>query len=285
VINLGAWGPGISSNDTYADVHGAFFDLYNSGKSVGEISAYLISANQQTINNPDDCNNFWFALARAQWECKELDPELLKRITKIVDSGSDIEVWRRLDADKKTLAKRRIVLEKFLVTLSNERPKAKTRKKKVIRQPPFEKGDCLTFKLNNGDYGGAVVLEAIQDTEYGYSLLVTTRINQHAKPTKSDFESAEILIRNYEGWDNKPCISWYYPIRHKRIAHLIEKVDSIDVQIDYTTEKSGFSFMGDFDVWVIDVANQQFDWEKTRPQSTISQTIKAVTKKKPWKFW
>ena len=151
---MGAWGPGISSNDTFADVYGEFFDSFNRGGIVTAISARLIEANKDTINDPDDSNNFWFALAKAQWDCKELDPKLLEQITRIIDSGTDIEVWRRLDANEKTLSKRKVALEKFLVTLRSERPKAKQRKKKKIPQPPFEKGDCLTFRFKNGNYGG-----------------------------------------------------------------------------------------------------------------------------------
>jgi len=73
---MGAWGTAISSNDTYADIYGEFFDFYNDGLDVAEISQKLIAANQETINDKDDCNNFWFALAKAQWECKQLDKDI-----------------------------------------------------------------------------------------------------------------------------------------------------------------------------------------------------------------
>jgi hypothetical protein len=144
---MGAWGTAISSNDTYADIYGTFFDLYNEGLSVDEISIKLIDDNQETINDPDDSNNFWFALAKAQWECKQLDKELLDRVKNIIETGADLEVWRHLDADEKDIKKRKVILDKFLTELQTARPKAKARKKKIIRQPVFEKGDCLTFNL------------------------------------------------------------------------------------------------------------------------------------------
>lgn len=282
---MGAWGTAISSNDTYADIYDEFFDLYNEGQSVEEITKKLIADNQETINEPDDCNNFWFALAKAQWECRQLDTEIFKQIKGIIETGSDLEVWRRLDADEKDLKKRKVVLDKFLADLQAERPKAKARKKKVIRQPPFDKGDCLTFKLSNGNYGGAVVLEAIKDTEYGHTLIATTRINQLTKPTKKDFENAEILIANYANWDNNFNIKWYLPIQHKQTAHLIEKVDTIEVQISYDINKSMNGFVADFDTWVIQVADEQFKSEETKPRPSTKQTIKELTKKSKWKFW
>ena len=68
-----------------------------------EISQKLIDENQEIINDPDDCNSFWFALAKAQWDCKELDKELFKRVERIIDSGADLEVWKRLEATEKDI--------------------------------------------------------------------------------------------------------------------------------------------------------------------------------------
>ena len=81
---MGAWGTAISSNDTYADIYGEFFDLYNDGLDVAEISKKLIADHQETINDADDCNNFWFALAKAQWECKQLDKDIFERIKNVL---------------------------------------------------------------------------------------------------------------------------------------------------------------------------------------------------------
>ncbi len=282
---MGTWGTGISSNDTYADAYDEFFELYDEGLSVKETTERLIASNQEIINEPDNSNDFWFALAKAQWECRELDPNIFDKVRTIVETGADLEVWRRQDADEKSIAKRKVVLDKFLAQLQIERPKAKSRKKKVIRQPVFEKGDCLAFKLANGNYGGAVVLEAIKDTEYGYNLTATTRINQPHKPTAKDFESAEVLIMTYDDWNEKPCVQWYLPVRHKKSAHLIETICNIKVDIYYNPNKSLNVYMADFDISVIEAANKQFDIEETTARSKKKQTIKELTKKNKWKFW
>ena len=276
---MGAWGTAISSNDTYADIYGLFFELYNKGLAVKEISEKLIASNQDTVNDSNDSNNFWLALAKAQWECKELDPIIFDHVKKIISSGSDVEIWRQSGATEKDIEKRKVVLEKFLVGLKTERPKPKSRKKKIILQPVFEKGDCLTFKFASGNYGGAVVLEAIKSTEYGHNLLAVTRINQTKKPTKSDFENSTVLNINYANWNNKPCIHWYYPIRHKKIAHLIEKVTHIEVQLNYDIKKSLFGNVADFDIWVIGVAGRQFQFEETGQSSPIKRSILELIRK------
>ena len=282
---MGAWGTAISSNDTYADIYSKFFDLYNDGLDVSEISKNLIADNQETINDKDNCNNFWFALAKAQWECKQLDKDIFDQVRKVIETGEDLGVWRQLDADEKDIKKRKVVLDKFLTDLQTERPKAKSRKNKIICQPVFEKGDCLTFKLENGNYGGAVVLEAIKDSEYGHNLIATTRINQPSKPTKKDFENAEVMVMNYASWDNEPNVKWYLPIRNKQIAHLIERVENIEVHINYDIKNSMLGFVGDFDIWVIQVVDQQLKSEETKPRSKTNQKIKALTKKSKWKLW
>lgn len=288
---MGTWGTAISSNDTYSDVYGEFFELYNDGLEVAEISQRLIQANQETINDPDDSNNFWFALAKAQWECKQLDTTLYNRVKTIVDTGTDIEVWRQLDADEKDLKKRKIVLDKFISDISTEKPKAKARKKKKepkILQPVFAKGDCVTFKLINGNYGGAVVLEAIYDTEYGNNLIAATRINQQNKPTLEDFKNSTILVLNFASWKDSPNIHWYSPIRHKNVENLIEVVGQIKVDKAYTYYNGNtteFGSCGDFDVWIIDGINRQLDFELSNKKSDKVIKIKELTGFSKWKFW
>lgn len=282
---MGAWGTAISSNDTYADIYAEFFDMYNDGLEAAEISKKLICDNLELINDPEDSNNFWFALAKAQWECKQLDNGILNRVKTIIETGNDLKVWRQLDADEKDIKKRKVVLDKFLTDLQTERPKAKSRRKKIIRQPVLKKGDCLTFKLENGNYGGVVVLEAIKDSEYGYNLIAATRINQTNKPIKKDFENAEVLVMNHSNWDNKPNIKWCSSIRHKHVAHLIEAIDSLEVEINYDINSSEFSFMAAFDIHIIQAIDSQIKSEETKPRSTTKVTIRELTKKSKWRLW
>ena len=129
---MGSWGTGISSNDTFEDIKDEFFELYNEGLQPNEITQKLINSNREIVNDKEDANNFWFALSLCQWECKALEPELLERITKIIKSGTDIELWKELGAEKTELTKRQKALEKFLEKLNSEkkseRPRHQARK-------------------------------------------------------------------------------------------------------------------------------------------------------------
>ena len=75
-------------------------------------------------------------------------------------------------------------------------------------------------------------------------------------------------------------------MRHKGISHLIEKVDNIEVQLNYDRNTSMLGGVADFDIWFIEVANKQFESEQTKPKPTNKQPIKELTKNKSkWKLW
>jgi len=283
---MGAWGTAISSNDTYADVYGAFFELYDDGLEISEISAKLASSFRESVDDPDDANNFWFALCKAQWECKELDPELLEKVEKIVQSGNDIEVWRRLDASEADLKKRAIALEKFLTKLRSEKPKARNRKRRIIRQPVFEKGECIVFNLANGNYGGAVVLEAVPCPGFGMNLVATTRINQTKLPATEDFASAELMVKNFGNWKNQREIGWRYSTGFKREKHVFESVGKILVEKNYDPQdySQGF-FYGGFWNSIIEIASLQFAADENIARSEQRVMVKDRTTSGRWKFW
>lgn len=282
---MGAWGTAISSNDTYADIYSEFFDLYNDGLDVEEISKKLIADNQETIDDTDDSNNFWFALAKAQWECKQLDNDIFARVKNVIETGADLEVWRHLDADEKDIKKRQVVLDKFLADLQTERLKAKSRKKKIIRQPVFEKGDCVTFRLGDGNYGGVIVLEAIKDTELGLNLIALTRINSKGKPILNDFENSEILTKSFANWKSDIEIGWCYAIGLKTDKTEYEVLGRIKVNINYAVNVgSGYYFNGTIDK-MKEYAQNQFEYEKDNPKPPKKIIAKELIKKKGWKFW
>lgn len=161
---MGSWGTGISSNDTFADIYDDFFDYYNDGMSVKEITEELINLNWEISDIPEDENNFLFAIALAQWECKELDESVFKRVEYIINSKSDLKLWKESGASNADLKKREKALEKFLEKLKSEKKTAKKRKPKTFINSIFKKGDCLTYVMKNGNYGGAFVLTDEENT-------------------------------------------------------------------------------------------------------------------------
>jgi hypothetical protein len=282
---MGTWSTSISANDTYADIYRSFFDLYNTGLDVNIISEKLINDHGEIINDSDECHNFWFALAKAQWECKRLDSKLFDRVKQIIESGADLEVWRNLGATDNDLKNRKVNLDKFLTDLQKQRVKSKNRKKKVILPPVFEKGDCLIFKLANGNYGGAVVLEAITESEFGINLIAATRLNELNSPNIKDFENSEVLLLSFGNWKEKPEIGWYYPISIKKDMTKFEIIGKIEINIDYKPDdySKGFYFNGSGDKLKVSV-DSQFEYEKENKRPKQKLTIKDLAQKSRWRF-
>ncbi len=238
---MGNWGTGISSNDTFEDIKDEFFELYNEGLETNEITRKIIISNQEIVNEKEDSNNFWFALALCQWECKSLDPELLERITKIVKSGTDIKLWRELGAEKSELTIRKNVLDKFLEKLNSEKKSPKRRKKKVYRDAIFQKGNCLSVQLSNGSFGAAFVLESEEQTEYGLNLIALCDYFSVEPPKIQFFEEATVLISKQQAsrdtYEDYPLISWYMAPHFKANEVNLTVIGSLGSKKTFNCEK------------------------------------------------
>jgi hypothetical protein len=274
---LGTWGTAIKSNDTSADIYADFFDLYNDGKEPTEIKEKLIS------DNPNGENDFWFALALALWETKSLPTDILEKVSEIIKSESDLKLWKELDASVSDIKKRKAVLEKFLTKLKSEKPKAKARKKKKNKEPIFEKGTCIVFSLENGNYGGAIVLSS--DLESGYNLIVTTRLNQQSKPTLEDIQNSEILIRDFGNWQKSTNWSWYLPDNFK--TDFFEPIGKLEISKKYypNETKIGLGYTANWD-FVNSSIIKQLEHEKKNGKTQTFPTKRLIknNKRKWWQF-
>ncbi|AEE48418.1 hypothetical protein [Haliscomenobacter hydrossis] len=124
---MGTWNTKINGNDTFQDIYQNFFDAYNQGKEPADISKQIQDDYAEMFEDSDDRNNSLFGLALAQWETKSLDQTIYKQVKEIIESGNDLEVWKGLGADSKTLEKRKKELDKFLIQISTVREKPKRR--------------------------------------------------------------------------------------------------------------------------------------------------------------
>lgn len=124
---MGTWNTKINGNDTFQDIYQRFFDLYNQGQNPADISKEIQDDFAEEFDDFDDRNNSLFGLALAQWETKSLESVVYEQVKEIIATGNDLEVWKELGADEKTIGKRKTGLEKFLVQISTEREKPKRR--------------------------------------------------------------------------------------------------------------------------------------------------------------
>ena len=289
---MGTWGTAITSNDTYIDIYSEFFSQYNKGKDLTEISNYLITSNQDIIAEKDssDCHNFWFALAMAQWETKSLKPDTLLKVKAIIESGKDLEQWKQLGANANDIAKRKKALDIFLNKISIDKGKAKPRKK--AKPPLFQKGDCVTFRLQNGNYGGAVILEAYlnDETEVSSNLAAATRINMQTEPMLDDFINSEVLITNFQFENDKQAIQeidWLFQYGKKKVKEITKVVGKIDVVYSFSPDKN-YGSSERLDLWfekVIEYVPKQYKSEETKAKYKDTKKIKELTKNETWRYW
>lgn len=272
---MGTWGTSISSNDTFEDIIHEFYGLYDEGIETGDITNKLVEENRELIeDDSEDRNNLWFAIALAQWECKALDPIIFEKVKSIIASGDDLKLWQELDASPSDIKKRKKVLDQFLEKLSAEKKSARKRKKKVFRDSVFEKGDCLTFKLDSGKYGGALVLESDKQTEFGMNLIAVTDIELLSKPTVDDLKKSNVLIQKEEEgrgkYRDREMITWCYAQFFKKATTRFEVIGTIEVTRNYSFEKD-FRSISQWDyIPMIINKNENLIQEKGKPEKILT---------------
>jgi hypothetical protein len=285
---MGTWGTAIKDSDAFADIYSEFFDLYNKGESLPDISEKILRENREMLEIEEENHSLWFALALAQWETKSLDPTVFTKVENIINTGEDLKLWLSLGANEPEIKNRKIALDKFLEKIKSDRPKAKPRKRAKLKAPIFSTGDCLVFKMQNGNYGGAVVLATDTNPETAYNLVVTTRLNQEIKPALVDFEKSEVLVCNFGQWQDKPEVIWYGPdLYHKNYSKIYEVVAKMQIEIEYDTENyegKGYLFKPSYTTgWTMNSAiERQIESERTKPKPSKVITIKQLTKKTKW---
>lgn len=284
---MGTWGTAIKSNDTACDVYADYMYRYNEGAAPAAITEQIIHDNQDLINDSEEAHNFWLTLALANWETKALEESLFRRVASIIESGADLDLWRVLDATESTVSKRKAALDKFLIQISSPKPKAKRRKKRTLKAPIFEKGACLCFRLANGNYGGAIVLEADHTQGYGCNLIVTTRINQRVEPTKRDFERADVLVYNFGQHSTDRIYTWYYPNLYiKSYALLFKQVCTVEVKQSYNSSDTTLdpSYTANWQ-FIISHLEEQLKHEATHPRPPRMHVSDLLKKYSRWKLW
>jgi hypothetical protein len=228
---MGNWGTSISSNDTYEDIFYTFFDLYNNGLAADEVTSQIHSHFQEERDSYEDANNFWFALAKAQWDCGSLEKDVLEKVKSIIVDKKDIQLWRELEATNNDIKKRERALEAFLVKLQLPNPKPRRPKKKVSRNAIFKTGDCLVFPLQNGNYGGAFVLDSEIETELGLNVLAITTIKKASRPELLDFKNAEVLVQRDKSFYeyDRTVLQYCYAQHYKKSSVKFEVIGHLPV--------------------------------------------------------
>lgn len=213
---MGSWGYGIRHDDFVCDVIGAFEDVLKAGQSVAQATAAVTLRFGGAVEDPDDDPRFWIALAEVQWSYGALEAPVLERVHNDFTTGRSLFAW---EEDRRGLARRRAVLEKFIKKLEVPKARPTRRVKTIVRAPKFAPGVCLSIHHLSGQYGAAIVLVADHTTpELGTNLVGVLDFSSNTLPTMDVFLERRWLR-----------VGWYYPTGFRKVRQRLEVVGVVEI--------------------------------------------------------
>ena len=178
---MGVWGMGITQSDEYCEVYERFLEEYDAGKPVACITEDILEEYLAEFDMEDGVlHDVYFALAKGQWMCGGIRPEMMHKVTGIIESGANLDFYQELGSPPADLTLRKRNLHKFLAGLQTPRAKARKRKipeekyaappKEENRQfpplPPIRPGDLIAYP-RKGKWRMFVVLDIARNRGTG----------------------------------------------------------------------------------------------------------------------
>ncbi len=235
---MGAWGVGIRQDDFVCDVEGAFEDQLKDGKTIDEATRFVHEHFGNAVNDCDDGPLFWFALTDMQWKYGDLDPAALQRVIDIVDADTGMERWGQ--PSDKLYKQRKAALKKFCNKISLPNPKPSRPPRRVIRAPKFQTGDCLSIRLENGQYGAALVLGTDHSNpEQGMDLVGELDYLSDNPPTLDVFTERRWLKLTHD--DGSLSVWWFYSMGFRKMKPRITVLGNTPI---VNTDPEASSYFG-----------------------------------------
>lgn len=143
-------------------------------------------------------------------------------------------------------------MHKFLRKLQTEKKvtkKVKPAKPIKLIDSLFLKGDCLIYKMIDGNFGGAFVLTDEQKSEVGANFIAITNISKTEKPTVADFKKSEVYVKRQkdfnlsfgklkERWKDVPQIGVAMAIDFQKEKIEIEVIGKLKLYKQYRPSNS-----------------------------------------------
>ena len=158
---MGAWGPGILSDDTAEDVRDDFKDLIADGLSAEDATRRLLDEWAETLADPDEAPVFWLALAATQSSMGRLQDDVRDRALAVIDSGEDLQRWEE-DASAADVRKRRANLDKLRAQLTGPQKAPTKVRKDYVECSDWVVGQHWAYRLRSGR---TIVLRVIDMNE------------------------------------------------------------------------------------------------------------------------
>jgi hypothetical protein len=87
---MGAWGAGIFSDHTAADVRNIYGELIRNGLDGVIATEKLLMQFAESLDDPDDGPPFWLGLAAVRYRLGRLEERVRDRAVRLIDDGTDL---------------------------------------------------------------------------------------------------------------------------------------------------------------------------------------------------
>ena len=206
---MGTWGTGVLDDDFAMSVYETYMDLFDAKVGHVAIRAEIEAVFGEGRCDDDDKFSFWFALAKAQWECGVLEEDVRRSVCEMIDSGMALNHWKERSDDPSDYSSRKRKLGQFKRTISKDKAKPRTPKKYRFVPACFEPGDCLVFNTADGRFGAALVLEIDNsDKQEGHTLFGLIDYLSPDPPPIDVFENPKWLLLTHHAHKGTPELTW-----------------------------------------------------------------------------
>ena len=226
---MSASGVKLFDDDIECDVRDDFRGLLELGKAGVEATATVMKEYEDIVGTENE-GVFWLALAAVQWECGQLQPQLLDRVLGIIASGNDLVRWKH---DPLLLAARQKALASLATRLKSPNSRPKQIRVKTRVQIPFEwdRGDVFAYRLSSGRF-------------LIFRVVAVERTVLHALPTcelldwiGTEFPKPEAIaqlpIRRNKRYASES--SFYFPVFKKYLS----RCHSLNLCLEPTMQENG----------------------------------------------
>src|SRR6266508_2967872 len=132
-VVVGAWGPGLFSDDLACDVRGDYREMFEDGVSDDEATRRIVQVYGEA--DDDEAPVVWLALAVIQSRLGRLDDLVGAQALRVIDEGVYLRWW----ADSRERVKRQAMLQKVRAQLTGPQPARRTvrpPRRQVTDRPP-----------------------------------------------------------------------------------------------------------------------------------------------------
>ncbi|WP_406081285.1 DUF4259 domain-containing protein [Micromonospora sp. NBC_00858] len=202
---MGAWGPGLFSDDTACDVRDEYREMLEDGVDDDEATQRMLDSYADALDDPDEATSVWLALAVTQSKLGRLHPTVRDRAIAAIDSGADLARW---SDTPRLAAKRRDVLEKARAQLTGPQPQRKKVRRPSRHVTDLQPGDVLSHRAANGNLALLRVARIDVERHSVAPVLVALDFTGTSMPTQPELDSLADKPQTPFKLDGRPLPSW-----------------------------------------------------------------------------